>query len=90
MNGARSFFVWFDTTDVNRISDRANTKAYSSIRIDFQYCVRPTKWCFILVLGTLAQHYLVIDVICFRFCCSLESNVVYMRGCTPSLQCVGY
>ena len=56
MNGARSFFVWFDTTDVNRISDRTNTKAYSSIRIDFQYCVRPTKWCFILVLGTLAQH----------------------------------
>jgi hypothetical protein len=30
-------------TDVNRISNGANMKMYSSIRIDFQYFVRPTK-----------------------------------------------
>jgi hypothetical protein len=43
MNGVVYFFVWFYATDVNRISNGANTKTYSSIRIDFQYFVRPTK-----------------------------------------------
>jgi hypothetical protein len=38
-------------------------KMYSSIHIDFQYLVRPTKGRLILVLGTLAQHDLVIHVI---------------------------
>jgi hypothetical protein len=39
-------------------------KTYTSICIDFQYLVlRPTKGRLILVLGTLAQHDLVIDVI---------------------------
>jgi hypothetical protein len=69
---------------------------YSSININIQYFVRPTKGCLILVPDILAQHGLVIDVIgagleiCFRSCCSSESNVVYVRVCTPSLQCVGH
>ena len=66
MNGVGYFFVWLDAMDVNRISDGANTKTYSSICIDFQYFVRPTKGRLILVLGTLAQHDLVIDVIGMR------------------------
>ena len=50
----------------------------------------------ILVLGTLAQHDLVIGVIGMRdsrfdrFDCSFESTVVYVRGYIPSSQCVGY
>jgi hypothetical protein len=44
--------------DVNRISKGANTKTYSSIRIDLQYFVRPTKG-----RGTLVQHDLVINMI---------------------------
>jgi hypothetical protein len=63
MNGACSFLVGFDTMDVDCISDGANTKTYSSICIDFQYYVRPTKGRLILVLHTLAQHDLVVDVI---------------------------
>jgi hypothetical protein len=66
MNGVGYFFVWFDATDVNRISNGANTKTYSSIRIDFQYFVRPTKGHLILVCSTLAQHDLVIGVIGMR------------------------
>jgi hypothetical protein len=53
-------------TDVNRISNGANTKTHSSIRFDFQYFVGPTKGHLILVLGTLAQHDLIIDVIGMR------------------------
>jgi hypothetical protein len=49
--------------DVNCISNGANTKRYSSICIDFQCFVRPTKGLLIFVLGTLAQHDLVVDVI---------------------------
>jgi hypothetical protein len=49
--------------DVNRISKGANTKTYSSIRIDLQYFVRPTKGRLIFVLGTLVQHDLVINMI---------------------------
>jgi hypothetical protein len=66
MNGVGYFFVWFNVTDVNHISKGADTKMYSSICIDFQYLVRPTKGRLILVLGTLAQHNLVIDVIGMR------------------------
>jgi hypothetical protein len=61
-----SFLVGFKTTDVNLTSDRANTtNTYSSIHIDFEYCVRPTVGCLVLVLvlGTLAQHDLDIDMI---------------------------
>jgi hypothetical protein len=43
MNGVGYFFVWFYATDVNGISNGANTAMYSSIHIDFQYFVRPTK-----------------------------------------------
>jgi hypothetical protein len=35
MNGLWSFFVGFDTIVVNRISNGANMRMYSSIRIDF-------------------------------------------------------
>jgi hypothetical protein len=56
MNGVGYFFAWFDATDINRISRGANTKTYSSICIDFQYLVRPTKGRLILDLGTLVQH----------------------------------
>jgi hypothetical protein len=41
-------------------------KTYSSICIDFQYLVRPTKGCLILILSTLAQHDLIIDVMGMR------------------------
>jgi hypothetical protein len=45
MNRVGYFFVWFDATDVNHISNGANTKTYSSICIDFQYLVlRPVAW----------------------------------------------
>jgi hypothetical protein len=37
MNGVGYFFVWFYATDVNRISNGANTKTYSSMHIDFLY-----------------------------------------------------
>jgi hypothetical protein len=50
-------------TDVNCISKGDNTKMYSSVCIDFQYFERPTKRHLILVLGTLAQDDLVIDMI---------------------------
>jgi hypothetical protein len=40
MNGAGYFFVWFDATDVNSISNGANTKMDTSICIDFQYLLR--------------------------------------------------
>jgi hypothetical protein len=44
MNGVGYFFVWFDAMDVNRISNGANMlKTYSSIHVDSQYFVRPTK-----------------------------------------------
>jgi hypothetical protein len=44
MNGVGYFFVWFDATDVNCISNGANTRTCSSICIDFQYVVRPVLW----------------------------------------------
>jgi hypothetical protein len=45
MNGVGDFFVWFDATDVNRISSNgANTRTCSSICIDFQYVVRLVAW----------------------------------------------
>jgi hypothetical protein len=43
MNGVCYFFVWLYAMDVNRNSNGANTKTYSSIHIDFQYFVRPLK-----------------------------------------------
>jgi hypothetical protein len=65
MNGAWSFFIGFDTMDINCIRKGANKETYSSIRVDFQYLVRPTstKGRLILVLDTLVQHDLVIDMI---------------------------
>jgi hypothetical protein len=66
--------------------------------MDFQYFVRPTKGRLILVLSNLAQHDLVIDVIGMRdsryvFVLIVLLNqtlFAYVRGCTPSLPCVGY
>jgi hypothetical protein len=44
MNGVGYFFVWFDATNVNRISNGSDTKMDTSICIDFQYLVRPVAW----------------------------------------------
>ena len=63
--GSRGF-KRFDTTYVDRIGDRANTKTYSSIRIDLQDSVRPTVGRFILILGTLPEHNLIVDAIGMR------------------------
>jgi hypothetical protein len=43
MNRVGYFFVWFDATDVNHISNGANTKTYSSICIDY-LVLRPVAW----------------------------------------------
>ena len=63
--GSRGF-KRFDTSDVDRIGDGANTKTYSSIRIDLQDGVRPTVGRFILILGTLPEHNLIVDAIGMR------------------------
>jgi hypothetical protein len=44
MNGVRYFFVRSDSTNVNRISNGANTKMDTSICIDFQYLLRTLEW----------------------------------------------
>jgi hypothetical protein len=90
MIGVGYFFVWFDVTDVYRISNGANTKTYSIMCIDFQYLVRPTKGRLILVHGDLAQHDLVIDVIgmrefeiCFRFIVLLNQTLFTCADVLP-------
>jgi hypothetical protein len=61
MNG---LFVGFDTMDVNCISSGANTKTYSSIPIDFQHFVRPSKGpSYLFSVPLRNSHDLVIDVI---------------------------
>jgi hypothetical protein len=97
MNGAWSFSVGFDRTYVNCNSKGANTKMCSSICIDFQYLVRPTKGHLILVLGTLAQHDLVINVIGMQdlrlvliFIVLLNQTLLTSAQWIPSLQYAGH
>ena len=60
MNGVCWRSVWFQSTYVITVGDRANTKTYSSICVNLQYSMRPTVGCFIFILGALAQHHLVV------------------------------
>jgi hypothetical protein len=66
MNGVQCLNIWLNVTDIDRIDDRANLETHGSILVDLQYLMRSTEGRLIFILGTLAQHNLVIDMIGMR------------------------
>ncbi len=66
MNGVRCFNVWVYSTDIDSIGDCANLKTHGPICVDLQYLMRSAERTLIFVLGTLAQHNLIMNVIGMR------------------------
>jgi hypothetical protein len=66
MNWVRCLNIRLNATDIDRISDGANLETHGPIHVDFQYLMRSTKWSLIFILGTLAQHNLIMNVIGMR------------------------